>query len=266
MPAPDANGHRWLSFTPTESGSYTLGPDSWDESFEVTLYCATIDGGLLQRTWVAAGNTVSLKAGQTYYLRCDRGADTVASLSVDLFKADDTVSADPRFPGFDCATTRPSSNGAWLCKNSWGTNFGEDGYFWISYEDACLNRPDSRVYVYDMAKADNYDNNYQYDGSPAPFYNTLPSGGSIANVFTAKANAQGGEELKAVSLAIYDVNVDYSIQISARLAGRGCRLARRGCRLSVRSVTSFAPSQKIIARPHNLLESITAHSGCGSAW
>lgn len=70
MPAPDANGHRWLSFTPTESGSYTLGPDSWDESFEVTLYCATIDGGLLQRTWVAAGNTVSLKAGQTYYLRC----------------------------------------------------------------------------------------------------------------------------------------------------------------------------------------------------
>ena len=213
MPAPDADGHRWLSFTPAESGSYTLGSDPWDESFEVTLYCATIDGGLLQRTWVAAGNTVSLKAGQTYYLRCDRGADTVTSLSIDFFEADDTVSVDPRFSGFDCATTRPSSNGAWLCKNSWGTNFGEDGYFWISYEDACLNRPDSRVYVYDMAKADNYDNNYQYDGSPAPFYNTLPSGGSIANVFTAKANAQGGEELKAVSLAIYDVNVGYSIQI-----------------------------------------------------
>ena len=213
MPAPDANGHRWLSFTPVESGSYTLGPDPWDESFEVTPYCVAIDDGLLQRTWVAAGNTISLKAGQTYYLRCDGGADTVTSLSVDLFKADGTVSADPRFPGFDCATTRPSSNGAWLCKNSWGTEFGEDGYFWISYEDACLNRPDSRVYVYDMAKADNYDNNYQYDGSPAPFYNTLPSGGSIANVFTAKANAQGGEELKAVSLAIYDVNVDYSIQI-----------------------------------------------------
>lgn len=32
-------------------------------------------------------------------------------------------------------------------------------------------------------------------------------------MFTAKANAQGGEELKAVSLAIYDVNVGYSIQI-----------------------------------------------------
>ena len=213
MPAPDANGHRWLSFTPVESGSYTLGPDPWDESFEVTLYCVAIDDGLLQRTWVAAGNTVSLKAGQTYYLRCDRGADKVTSLSMDFFEADETVSADPLLPGLDCATTRPSSNGAWLCKNSWGTDFGEDGYFWVSYEDTCLNRSGSRVYVYDMAKADNYDNNYQYDGSSAPFYNYLPSGGSIANVFTAKANAQGGEVLKAVSLALYDVNVDYSIQI-----------------------------------------------------
>ena len=214
MPAPDASGYKWLSFTPAKSGSYTLGPDPWDESFEVTLYCPTIDGnGLLQRTWVAAGNTVSLKAGQTYYLRCSGAANRVAFLSMDLFEVDDTVSADPLLPGFDCATTRPSSNGAWLCKNSWGTDFGEDGYFWVSYEDTCINRPGSRVYVYDMAKADNYDNNYQYDGSSAPFYNHLPSGGSIANMFTAKANAQGGEVLKAVSLSFYDVNVDYSIQI-----------------------------------------------------
>ena len=214
MPAPDADGQRWLSFTPDKSGTYTFGLDPWNESFGAEFCCATIDGNkILQRTWVGAGDTVSLKAGQTYYLHCNRNADTVASLSMDFFETDDTVSADPRFPGFDCATTRPSSNGAWLCKNSWGTDFGEDGYFWVSYEDTCLNRPGSRVYVYDMAKADNYDNNYQYDGSSASFYNYLPSGGSIANVFTAKANAQGGEELKAISLALYDVNVDYSIQI-----------------------------------------------------
>ena len=214
MPAPDADGQRWLSFTPDKSGTYTFGLDPWNESFGAEFCCATIDGSkILQRTWVGAGDTVSLKAGQTYYLHCNRNADTVTSLSMDFFNADVTVSADPRFPGFDCATTRPSSNGAWLCKNSWGTDFGEDGYFWVSYEDTCLNRPGSRVYVYDMAKADNYDNNYQYDGSSAPFYNYLPSGGSIANVFTAKANAQGGEELKAISLALYDVNVDYSIQI-----------------------------------------------------
>lgn len=114
---------------------------------------------------------------------------------------------------------RPKNNGAWLVKNSWGTGFGDSGYFWISYEDVALNDADSsQAFVFDFESADNYDHNYQYDGSAAIWGSSVFNGGSIANVFTAKANPRGGaEKIEAVSFALYDVNVEYSIQIYTNL-------------------------------------------------
>lgn len=117
------------------------------------------------------------------------------------------------------ASKCPTSNGAWLVRNSWGGNFGDNGYFWISYEDSAFTSESySKAYVFDFESADNYDHNYQYDGAYGLYSYSINSGGSIANVFTATGNSTGDAELiEAVAFALSDVNVNYSIDIYTKL-------------------------------------------------
>ena len=105
------------------------------------------------------------------------------------------------------SSARPQSNGAWLVKNSWGTDWGDDGYFWLSYEDKSV----TTATAYDVTPSSDhiFDNNYQYDGGISLTLSKYDKT-AAANIFTAKGN----EELMAVSVTTLGVaNADYTLKI-----------------------------------------------------
>lgn len=103
--------------------------------------------------------------------------------------------------------TTPPGDGAFLIKNSWGTYWGQSGYFWISYYDAVYAYGDSWVYVGNES-VENYSHKYEYD--PLGWVTSWGYGNTtawFANVFTSVA----AEPLRAVSFYAASNNSSYTI-------------------------------------------------------
>lgn len=104
---------------------------------------------------------------------------------------------------------QPSGNGAFIVRNSWGTNWGKSGYFYLSYYDKSLT---VGAAFYNAKAVTNYKRSYEYDPlgwtSAAGWEGTTSA--KFANVFLASTNAAN---IKAVGFYTPVPNSKYQISI-----------------------------------------------------
>ncbi len=104
--------------------------------------------------------------------------------------------------------TQPEEDGAFICVNSWGEQFGDNGYFFVSYYDVNIGMHNT-VYT-GIEDTDNYDNIYQSDilGWVGLLgYNREYA--YFANVYEAEQE----EELEAVSFYATGVDTSYKVYV-----------------------------------------------------
>lgn len=109
-------------------------------------------------------------------------------------------------------SVEPEGDGAFLCINSWGEEFGDQGYFYVSYYDTNIG-VNNIVYT-GIEPADNYDRIYQ--GDLCGWIGQIGYGSEEA-WFGAAYEAGEDETLAAAGFYATDKDTEYEIYLARRL-------------------------------------------------
>ena len=124
------------------------------------------------------------------------------------------VGWDDRYPK-ENFPVNVEGDGAFICQNSWGEQFGEDGFFYVSYYDT--NIGSHNIVCTKIEDADNYDKVYQSD--LCGWVGQIGFGKESvygANVYTSEST----EALSAVGFYAIGKNTEYSIYLRRDFEGK----------------------------------------------
>lgn len=190
--------------------SYELG--EMTEALRATVKQLVTENGAVQISYYSQQTVATTTSGSDgesslYYKKDDSSpcayylnSEKTPNHAVMIVGWDDNFSTEYFNPD-----NKPSANGAWLVRNSWGEKWGDKGYFWMSYEQYI-----SGVTAY-VAEA-------VQEGMTAYYHDALGNCGSFgygttgwaANIFKATGH---DEKLSEVSIVTTDNNAAYEIYV-----------------------------------------------------